>query len=116
MKLISSILLVFLMPLFGDFANELEEKALKESYSDRLTKKIYENDKILQELFTRNLNCIEGTRKMMSNKTCYSTFLAIQDVMANEDREYSPAQQRDMIQTLAKQCPKWQEYEIEECK
>ena len=105
---------IFSSFLFGDFQTELDEIEETERYYRDIDRKITQNNQVLNQLFDRNLDCLSGTQKMLSNQTCYLTFLAIQDVQNSYDYGYQ--EKKNLITILASKCPDWEHYEIEDCK
>jgi hypothetical protein len=102
--------------LFGGFADDLENNPREQNrrFYEKVHKQIAENHSIIKDLTTRNLKCLEGTQKMLENMECYSIYLSIQDVL--KENSYSKKEKVELISTLAKRCPKWKDYEIEDCK
>jgi hypothetical protein len=110
------------LSIFGNmlFANPFanEEEMYAEDYEYRLKNKISTIDNSIGEvdgLIDNNLNCINGTELMITNKVCYQTFLAIQEVIkrGKNVNYYS--------QKLERECPEvydlWSQFEdIKICK
>ncbi len=99
--------------LFGDFAekqaNDPREKY--EKYYEKIGNEIDHNHEVLTALLQRNKKCVEGTEHMISHATCYAVYLSIQDL-----KQKSESKNSELINQLAKKCPEWQKYKIEDCK
>ena len=99
---------------FADFGADLEEEERENSWWESRYQEIDRNHQELENLFEGNLDCLNGTQKMLENKTCYLTYLSIMDIQNGD--EYYGQEKRNMISILASRCPEWREYQIKDCK
>jgi hypothetical protein len=93
--------------LLGDFAEDLanDPREKYEQYYKKTGAEIETNHKTLDKLLKKNQKCVEGTKHIIENATCYAVYLSITE-----------SKNLELNHKLAEKCPEWQKYKIEDCK